>query len=98
MFALAVVGQNIFQSGAFAVEGTIVFRTIGEENPLAATQFGLLQAMTCLPIVYMQAVDGQAYGAGGLNGMFLADAGPALAACLILLPLVLLWRRRQPNL
>ncbi|MCI3131183.1 MFS transporter [Phenylobacterium aquaticum] len=94
VFALAVVGQNVFQSAAFAVESTIVFRTIGEGNPLAATQFGLLQAMTCAPIIYMQAVDGHAYGAGGLTGMFLADAGLSLAACALLLPLVLRWRRR----
>lgn len=95
VFVLAMVGQNIFQAAAFAVESTIVFRTIGEANPLAATQFGLLQAMTCLPIVYMLAIDGWAYGAGKLPGMLLTDAGLSLLACALLLPLVLAWRRRE---
>ena len=56
VFALALIGQNIFQASAFVVENTIIFRTIGEDNPLAATQFGLLAAglphsrsLTCRP-------------------------------------------------
>ena len=64
IFALALIGENVFQAAAFAVEATIVFASIGEDNPLAATQFALLQAATALPITYMQAVDGQAYGHG----------------------------------
>ena len=42
VFALAIIGQNVFQSAAFVVEKTIIFRTIGDDNPLASTQFGLL--------------------------------------------------------
>ncbi len=95
VFGLAVLGENVFQSAAFAVESTISFRSLGEANPLAATQFGLLQAMTCLPIVYMQALDGQAYGGGGLQGMLAADAGLSVLACFVLLPLVLAWRRKE---
>ena len=34
-FALAVLGENTFQSAAFAVESTIVLATIGGGNPLA---------------------------------------------------------------
>ena len=94
VFALAMIGENVFQSAAFAVEATIIFRTIGEDNPLASTQFGLLQAATAFPITYMQALDGQGYGAGGLGGGLLTDAGLSLLACLVLLPLVLAWRRR----
>jgi len=94
VFALAMVAENVFQSAAFAVEATIIFRTIGEDNPLASTQFGLLQAATAFPITYMQALDGQGYGAGGLGGGLLTDAGLSLLACLVLLPLVLAWRRR----
>jgi PAT family beta-lactamase induction signal transducer AmpG len=94
VFALAMVAENVFQSAAFAVEATIIFRTIGEDNPLASTQFGLLQAATAFPITYMQALDGQGYGAGGLTGGLLTDAGLSLLACAVLLPLVLGWRRR----
>jgi PAT family beta-lactamase induction signal transducer AmpG len=77
------------------VESTIVFASIGEGNPLAATQFALLQAATALPITYMQAIDGQGYARGGIAGMFGADAGLSLVACVVLLPLVLRWRRAE---
>jgi PAT family beta-lactamase induction signal transducer AmpG len=93
VLALALVGENVFQAAAFVVEATIVFRSIGESNPLAATQFALLQAATALPITYMQAVDGQAYGMGGIPAMFTADAGLSLLACALLIPLVLRWQR-----
>ena len=93
-FALAMIGENVFQSAAFVVEATIVFRTIGDDNPLASTQFGLLQAATAFPITYMQAIDGQGYGAGGLSGGLMTDAVLSLLACAVLLPLALAWRRR----
>ncbi|KQM66266.1 MULTISPECIES: MFS transporter [unclassified Sphingomonas] len=95
VFALALFGQNVFQAAAFAVESTIVFRSIGEDNPLAATQFAFLQAATCLPIAYMQALDGQAYDRGGLHAMLATDAGASLLACGLLLPVVLFWRARR---
>jgi PAT family beta-lactamase induction signal transducer AmpG len=94
-FALALVGQNIFQAAAFVVENTIIFRTIGDDNPLAATQFGLLSAATSFPITYMQAVDGQGYRIGGLAGGLMTDASLSLIACAVLLPLVALWLRRD---
>jgi len=77
------------------VENTIIFRTIGDDNPLAATQFGLLSAATAFPITYMQAIDGQGYGLGGLTGGLTTDASLSLLACAILLPLVLFWLRRD---
>jgi len=95
VFALALIGQNMFQAAAFAVESTLVFRSIGQDNPLAATQFAFLQAATCLPIAYMQALDGQAYDRGGLHAMLAADAGASLVACTLLLPIVLFWRARR---
>jgi PAT family beta-lactamase induction signal transducer AmpG len=95
VFALAMVAENVFQSAAFVVEATIIFRTIGDDNPLASTQFALLQAATAFPITYMQALDGQGYGAGGLTGGLLTDAGLSLLACVALLPLVLAWQRRE---
>src|SRR4051812_32563015 len=95
VFALALIGENVFQAAAFVVECTIVFRSIGDDNPLAATQFALLQAATALPITYMQAVDGAAFGQGGMPGMFLVDAGLSLIACAILFPLVVRWNRNE---
>lgn len=93
VFAVTLIGQNIFQATAFVVESTIIFRSIGENNPLAATQYAFLYAATSLPITYMQAVDGWSYGKGGLSGMLATDAGLSLVAGAILLPMVLHWRR-----
>jgi len=80
-FAVAVLGENVFQSAAFAVEAAIVLGTIGRDNALAATQFGLMIAAPNLPIAYMQAIDGAAYGAGGVAGALVADGMFSLAAC-----------------
>ena len=68
-------------------------RSIGEDNPLAATQFALLQAATALPSPICRRSTARAYGHGGIPSMFLADAGLSLVACVILLPLVLRWNR-----
>jgi MFS transporter, PAT family, beta-lactamase induction signal transducer AmpG len=95
VFALALIGENIFQAAAFVVESTIIFRTIGDDNPLAATQFGLLAAATAFPITYMQAIDGQGYRLGGLTGGISTDSILSLIACAMLLPLVLNWLRRD---
>jgi PAT family beta-lactamase induction signal transducer AmpG len=84
VFALAIIGENLFQSAAFTVQNTIILRTIGEDNPLAATQFAILVAAVSLPISYMQAIDGQAYGYGGVAGSFLADGVLTMAACALL--------------
>jgi PAT family beta-lactamase induction signal transducer AmpG len=89
VFALAMVGENAFQSAAFAVEGAIMLRGIGNSNPFAATQFALLNAASSLPIAAMQIVDGQAYGSSGLAGSLLADGLLSLTACVILAVLVL---------
>ena len=93
-FTLAVLGENAVQSAAFAVEATIVLATIGEGNPFAATQFGLLLAAPNLPITYMQALDGAVYGVRGLSGALVTDAVLSLGACAIA---GLLFRRIQPN-
>ena len=95
LFAVALIGQNVFQAAAFVVENTIIFATIGEENPLAATQFGFLSAATALPITYMQAFDGQGYRLGGLTGGLVTDASLSLIACAVLLPIVLRWLGRD---
>ena len=93
----AALGENVFQAASFSVGNMIVLRTIGHDNPLAATQFGLLNSAGSLPLMYMQYIDGQAYGAmGGVNGAFLADAGVSGAACVTLALVLWFWRRRIP--
>jgi len=84
-FGAAMLGENLFQGAAFSVQNLLILRTIGHNNPLAATQFGLLYAALNLPLVYMQAIDGYAYGLlGGVNGSYLADASISATFCVIL--------------
>ena len=83
-FALAVVGENLFGTAATAVATAIIFDTIGKNNPLAATQFAVLNAAILLPPTYMQEIDGLGYGWNGLLGTFLTDASLSLIACGIL--------------
>jgi PAT family beta-lactamase induction signal transducer AmpG len=90
-FAVNLIGQNAIQAAAFATANVLMLNSIGEGNRLAATQFALLSSVIGLPLAYMQAIDGQAYGAGGLTGAYLTDALLSLAACAIL---GLLLRRR----
>ena len=92
-FGVAMLGENVFQSAAFSVANFIILRTIGHDNPLAATQFGLLNAAGALPLSYMQYIDGQAYGLGGVNGSYLADSLISGLACAILA--LLLWSLRR---
>ena len=84
-FGTAMLGENLFQGAAFAVQYLIILRTTGNNNPLAATQFGLLVAAANAPLVYMQVVDGAAYARfGGPQGSFLADALLSAASCALL--------------
>ena len=82
LFALAMVGENVFQSAGFAVVNALALLSIGKDNPFAATQFALINATVVVPITYMQFIDGRAYGWGGLQGTFAADAGISIVACL----------------
>jgi PAT family beta-lactamase induction signal transducer AmpG len=93
VFAISLIGENVFQ--ALAITGTfaIAFETIGQHNPLAATTFSVLGAACNFPIVYMEVVDGHAYSWHGVAGSFLADASLGLLAC-ILLALMLKFVRR----
>jgi PAT family beta-lactamase induction signal transducer AmpG len=97
-FGLAFLGENAFQAAAFAVANLIALRTIGHENPLAATQFGLLTAAYALPLIYMQVIDGQAYGVAGVAGSYLADALVSGGACVVLALVLWLFRRKTPAL
>ncbi len=98
VFALAIVGQNLAQSAALTLNNVIALQSLGEDNPFAATQFGLITSAAALPITYMQLLDGHAYGLGGLPLMYLADGGLGLAACLAMAFLLRLWSRRRSSL
>ena len=95
-FGLAMLGENVFQSAAFSAAYIITLRTIGEDNPLAATQFGLLTGASIVPLTAMQAVDGQAYGLAGVTGSYLADALVSGGACVLLALLFWFLRKRIP--
>ncbi len=108
-FALAFVGENMVQAISFTAAVAICFAVIGENNPLAGTQFGLLTAVTVLPIVYMGWLDGRAYSgqhAGVLRwlpqafphsvtGMYLFDGGLSLLACAVMAAVMLRWMRSE---
>jgi len=97
-FALAILGENVSQAAAFAVVYGITLRTVGENNPLAATQFSLLSSAMCLPLTYMQVLDGQGYGLGQLSGLFFMDAGISGTTSLLLLAVFWKFRRALPPL
>jgi PAT family beta-lactamase induction signal transducer AmpG len=93
VYMLAMVGQNVFQSAAFATAQFVMFRLMGKDNPFAATQYALMLAAQGLPLSYMQVLDGHAYGRGGLFGMYLTDGGLGLIACAALAVLLrFTWR------
>ncbi len=94
-FAIAISGENAFQSLAFAAGNAITFETIGPANPLAETQFSLLNAAVNLPIICMGFVDGHAYAWRGVAGGFLADAVISLLCLLLVWGLAAL-RRAAP--
>jgi hypothetical protein len=72
----------------------IIFDTIGKNNPLAATQFAVLNAALLIPATYMQELDGIGYGWGGLTGNLLMDASLSLVTCGTLALGLSLLRRR----
>jgi MFS transporter, PAT family, beta-lactamase induction signal transducer AmpG len=96
-FGVAMLGENVFQAMAFSVANVLTLRTIGHDNPLAATQFGLLTGATSLPLTYMQVIDGQAYGGSGVNSAYLADAVISGGACAVLGLMLWVWRRSIPQ-
>jgi PAT family beta-lactamase induction signal transducer AmpG len=95
VFALALIVENVAQSAALTTANVITLREIGPDNPLSATIFAVLTSAASLPIAYMQVLDGQAYGVGGLDGAYVADGGLGLASCLVLAFFLLRWRRRE---
>jgi MFS transporter, PAT family, beta-lactamase induction signal transducer AmpG len=95
-FAVALIGENIFQSAAITTAIAISFDTIGQRNPLAATTFCLMVSVLNIPNTYMVIVDGWGYVWRGIDGSLIVDACASLATCL-LLTILLLRRRRNKS-
>jgi PAT family beta-lactamase induction signal transducer AmpG len=94
VYVLAVLGECAAQTCAQVVQNAIIFRSIAPDDPLASSQFGLLQSALIVPYAYMQALDGYGYRlAGGVAGSLLMDAGVSLAACALMAMPVLRWLR-----
>jgi MFS transporter, PAT family, beta-lactamase induction signal transducer AmpG len=73
-FSVALAGEYLFQAIAFSIQVGIMFETIGENNPLAATTFTILSAATYVPITYMMVADGNGYSLGGVAWSLGVDA------------------------
>lgn len=99
-FAVAMIGENVFQALAFTASTAITFDAIGRDNPLAATIYCLLTSAFNVPITYMLFVDGAGYAQHGLLGTYAADGGVTFLAC-VLLAAMLIWQgsaRRTPTI
>ena len=94
-FAIALIGENLFQALAFTAAVAIAFETIGRNNPLAATTYCLLVSASNVPITYMLLVDGAGYAGNGVVGSYAADAGLSLLAFLLLGGLLIRYTRRH---
>ncbi len=90
VFAVAFIGENVFQGLAITTSVAIAFETIGRRNPLAATTFCLLISAFNIPITYMLFIDGWGYGKLGVAGSFGVDASMGIVAS-VLLGALLIW-------
>jgi PAT family beta-lactamase induction signal transducer AmpG len=95
VYTIAFVAQNIWQSAALATGNALILSSLGKDNPVASTQFAVLNAAMSAPIAYMQLLDGHAYGIGGLTGLYLTDGGIDLLACTTMSALFFYWTRRS---
>lgn len=95
VYTIGFVAQNVWQSAGLAAGTALILASIGKENPLASTQFAILNAALATPLIYMQWIDGHAYGARGLTGLYLTDGGLDLASCVLMIGLVIAWSRRS---
>ena len=84
VFALAFIGENIFQGLAITTSVAVIFETIGRDNPLASSTYSLVNAAYNVPISYMLLVDGAGYARGGIAGSFTIDGLLGLGASLVL--------------
>jgi PAT family beta-lactamase induction signal transducer AmpG len=88
-FAIALIGENVFQSAAITAAIAVSFDTIGERNPLAATTFCLMVSVMNLPNTYMIRVDGWGHAWHGVAGSFVFDACASVVACALLAMLLM---------
>jgi len=95
-FAFAVLAENLGQAAGFSVAYAIMLRTIGPDDPLAATQFALMNSAICLPLTYMQILDAEGLAQAGVAGGFFTDAAISASACLLLLFVFRTFRRTIP--
>ncbi len=98
-FVLLILGENTVQACAIACSLGITFETIGKQNPLAATNYAVLNAAYNVPITYMLLVDGSGYERWGVAGALAVDSVVGLVACLALGVLIAaLAPRRVPQI
>jgi PAT family beta-lactamase induction signal transducer AmpG len=95
-FAMALIGENVFQALAITASTAIAFETIGRANPLAATSFCLQISAFNVPISYMLFVDRAGYAWRGVAGSYFTDAGVSMIASLLLAGL-LIWLMRRTS-
>jgi len=94
-FALALIGENVFQAVSITASTAIAFETIGHNNPLAATSYCLMISSFNIANTYMLVVDGWGYSRRGVAGCYAADAILSLAASLLLAALLVWLSRRR---
>jgi PAT family beta-lactamase induction signal transducer AmpG len=93
VYTIGLVSQNVWQSAGLAAGTALILSSIGKNNPLASTQFAILNAALAAPLIYMQWIDGHAYGARGLTALYLTDGGLDLGSCVLMVGALLLWSR-----
>ena len=96
-FAVALIGENIFQSVSITASTAITFEAIGRNNPLAATTYCLMVSSFNVANTYMLMVDGWGYAHGGVPGSYAVDAVVSLAASGVLAAVLVLRSRRAAN-
>jgi PAT family beta-lactamase induction signal transducer AmpG len=94
-FAVALIGENVFQSCAITASVAIAFETIGPGNPLAATTFCLMISAANIANTYMLLVDGWGYSLHGVAGSYSVDAGVSLVTVALLASLLLYLSREK---
>jgi len=83
-FALALIGENVFQSVAITASTAITYQTVGRGNALAATTYALMIASFNVSNTYMLVVDGWGYAQRGVSGGYAVDACVSVAASMLL--------------
>jgi len=94
-FAIALIGENVFQALAITASTAIAFETIGRSNPLAATVFCLMVSAFNVPLSYMLFIDEAGYARAGVIGSYAADAGLSLIVSLALAAFLIWLSRRR---